>query len=89
MGRLPRINDIRSEAMGIIKMGGAKLRKNPRLLSIDKHVRQQMEVLDKCDFIFCVEADPAVEVGTLVTFAPARTSLSSTELRSRLRKLGL
>lgn len=88
-GRLPRINDIRSEAMRIIKMGSAKLRKNPRLLSIDKHVRQQMEVLDKCDFIFCVEADPVVEVGTLVTFAPARTSLSSTELRSRLRKLGL
>lgn len=87
--RLPRINDMRDEAARIIQIAGKKLRKNPRLLSIEKHLRQKMEILDRCDFILGVEADPAVKLGTIVTFSPAPTALSSTELRSRLRKFGV
>jgi hypothetical protein len=85
--RLPRIHEMHAEARRTIKIGAAKLRKNPRLKSIEKHIRQQLEALDRCEFILRVEADDSIPVGTLVTFSAAPGAMSSTELRSRLRKL--
>jgi len=84
--RLPRIVDMRAEAERTIKIGAAKLRANPRMKSIEKQVRQQMEALDRCDYILRIEADDSIAVGTLVTFPAAPTAMSSTELRSRLRR---
>jgi hypothetical protein len=87
--RTPRIREMRAEAARAISVGTAKLRQNPRLKAIERQVRQQMETLDRCDFIIGIEADESIEVGTLVTFPLAVTAMSSTALRSRLRKLNL
>jgi hypothetical protein len=75
-----------AEAARTVKFGAGKLRKNPRLKSIEKHVRQQLEAIDRCESIFRIEADDSIAVGTLVTFSAAPSAMSSTELRSRLRK---
>lgn len=87
--RIPRIMEMRSEAERAMKVGSAKLQSNPRMKAIEKQVRQQIETLDRCDFIIRIEADQSIEVGTLVTFANAPTAMSSTELLSRLRKFNL
>lgn len=84
--RLPRILEMRAEAERTIKVGNAKLVKNPRLSSIEKQVRQQKEALDRCDFILGIESDDSIEIGTLVTFPAAPTAMSRTELQSLLRK---
>lgn len=84
--RVPRIVDLKDEAQRAIKKGALKLRSNPRLKSIEKQVRQQVETLDRCDEILRIEANESIEVGTIVTFAPAPSAMSLSELWSRLRQ---
>lgn len=86
IARLPAIHDLRLDAMRTIKLGMTKLRRNPRMKSIERQVLQKMESLERYDFILGIEADDTVEIGTLVTFSPARTVMSASELRSKLRK---
>ncbi len=84
--RLPRILEMLDEAKQAIATGEGKLRKNPRLTAIGKQVRQKREVVDRCEWILRIEVDAAVDVGTLVTFPAAPTSMSNTERMSWLRK---
>ncbi|MBI3346924.1 MAG: hypothetical protein HY020_06900 [Burkholderiales bacterium] len=86
VGRLPRIHAIKAESSRIVQVGGAKLLKNPRLVSVANHVRQARETIARCDEILRIEMDDSISVGTIVTFGPADSAMSDAELLSWLRK---
>jgi len=86
VGRLPRIDAIKVESARIVQIGGAKLLKNPRLVSVANHVRQARETLDRCNEIIRIERDDHIAIGTIVTFKATVSAMSDAELLSWLRK---
>lgn len=83
--RLPRITDIMQDAQRAIESGQAKLIVNPRMVSIEKQVRQLQETVQRCEEILLIEANPTVTVGTIVTFNSSPTAMTSAQLSSLLR----
>lgn len=84
--RMARVLEMLDEAKHVVAIGKAKLRKNQRLTSIRKQVRQKQEVITRCEWIVRIEADDAIQVGTIVTFPAAPTAMSGTERQSWLAK---
>lgn len=68
-----------------IDHGEAKLLQNPRMSSVQKHVRQLKETIQRCKQILEIEDDPSISVGTIVTFSSSPTAMTSTQLWSQLR----
>lgn len=84
--RLSRIQEMLDEAKQAVAIGKVKVQKNQRLTSIRKQVRQKLEVIARCEWIVRIEADEAIQVGTIVTFPGAPTAMSGTERQSWLMK---
>lgn len=84
--RLPRIMDIHLQSTKMLAIAQEKLRLNPSMKTIERHIRQFEETIFRCEWIFAVEADLTIAVGTIVSFDAAPTAFSSSELASHLRK---
>ena len=53
-----------------------------------RHIRQHQDTVDRCEEIFAVEANPDIEVGTIVTFNSAPSAMNTADLIVKLRKEG-
>lgn len=87
--RLPFVKMFRQEALESIKTGTKKLRANPRMTSIRKHLAQLKEGLARCNEILRIEADPTIPVGTIVTFDAAPTAMSDVQFMTHLHKIAM
>lgn len=85
--RLPFVTMLREKTLESISTGKRKLRANPRMESIRKHLTQLGETMARCDEILRVEADPTIAIGTIVTFSAARTAMSDVQFLSHLRNV--
>lgn len=84
--RLPRIVEIHEHEKRMLAVGQERLRRSPHMKTIERHVRQFEETIARCEWIFAVEADPAIAIGTIVSFDSGPTAFTSSELASYLRK---
>lgn len=84
--RLPRIRQIHDDAQQMLVAGRERLQRSPHVKPIARHVRQFEETILRCEWIFAVEADPAIAIGTIVTFDAGPTAFTSSELASYLRQ---
>jgi hypothetical protein len=83
--RLPIIKSVREDAITSIKKGEAKMKANPRMESVKKHIQALKETVWRCDEIIRIEADPNIEPGTIVTFSAAPTAMSERQFEVHLR----
>lgn len=84
--RLPRITQIHDDAQQMLVVGRERMQRSPHVKPIARHVRQFEETIFRCEWIFAVEADPAIAIGTIVTFDAGPTAFTSSELASYLRQ---
>ena len=84
--RLPRILEIYEHARRMLLIGEEKLRRSPNMKTIERHIQQFKETIFRCEWIFAVEADPSIPVGTIVSFESGPTAFTSSELASWVRQ---
>jgi len=70
--RLPRIIYLKGHSERMISEGRRLLNAGGPPQPIERHIRQNADVLERCEAILSVEADRKIATGTIVTFAAAR-----------------
>lgn len=86
--RLPRIRALHDHAQSMLLIAEGKVLPGHEQAPLRRHIQQHKDTISRCEEIFAVEANPDIEIGTIITFNSAPSAMSTADLVVKLREEG-